>query len=74
MIQVGERYAVFEEDQHIVADKNCIIRNFGIVEKECLKEITDICEKCGNPLNGKFVRAIPYHNSFYGCLCNYSSY
>lgn len=40
-VQPGGRYEMYEEDQYIVRDqeKNVILRNSGIVPKECLREV-----------------------------------
>ena len=73
MVKIGERYAIFEEDQSIVRkETDIIIRNFGIVEKTCLKQIDDVCDKCGMINKGKIAKNNPYDVGYYLCTCNFN--
>lgn len=77
-LEIGDRYAVFVEDQRLVKDLNMIaIRNFGQVESNKITKLPEesLCPICGMPNNGKCARSTPGGTGWYVCTChwNYSS-
>lgn len=73
-LEIGNRYAVFVEDQRLVKDLNMIaIRNFGQVELNNIIKLLEenLCPICGMPTNGKCARSAPGGTGWYVCTCNW---